>query len=190
MRQLTLADIKPIEAYLQERQEFRRRVIAIKKVRRVAVGPRVSVVFENVDTMRFQVQEMARIEHITDPRELEREVEVYNDLLPPGPAIGATLLIELTQQEDIPAILRDLSGIEEQVSLVFGERRVRGEPQAVRSREDTTSSIHYLTFRFEEADGARLADAGEVALEIDHPRYRHRAVLAGPTVAALVGDLL
>ncbi|MBX5467328.1 MAG: DUF3501 family protein [Firmicutes bacterium] len=190
MRPLTTDDIVSNAAYEQEREAFRRHVIALKKVRRVAVGPRVAVVFENRDTMRFQIQEMMRIEHIEDPEAIRQEVETYNDLLPEGLAIGATLLIELTHDDDIPAVLRALSGIEHTVVLDLGDRVIAAEAEAGRSTEETTSSVHYLTFRFQPEDLRRLADqAGRVALEIRHSQYSHRTVLAPATVAALVADL-
>lgn len=190
MRQLTRQDIVPIEDYLKERQAFRQRIIALKKVRRLAVGPRCSLVFETFDTMRFQVQEMARIEHITDEAAILEEIACYNDLLPPGLAVGATLLIELQSGEDIAAILKQLSGIEETLRLEFGERVVPGEAEPGRSTEEKTSSVHYLTFRFQPDDARRLSEADAVRLRVDHPNYRYLVAVPPATVASLVQDLL
>ena len=93
MKPLTLDDIESIEAYEAKRSEVRRRIIALKNIRRIKLGPRVSLVFENRDTMKFQVQEMCRIEHIVDDELVQQEIDVYNDLLPEGQAIGDRGLI-------------------------------------------------------------------------------------------------
>ncbi len=190
MRPLLLTDIESIPAYEAQRDITRRRIIALKKQRRVTLGPRVSLVFENWDTMKFQVQEMCRIEHISEPRLVQQEIDVYNDLLPEGRAVGATLLIELVQTDDMPAILRDLSGLEEAVYLRFGSREIHAEAERGRSTEEKTSTVHYLTFRFESDDPRELADAGQVGLALEHPNYRHHALLAKETVVSLVQDLL
>jgi hypothetical protein len=190
MKPLSLADIESISEYEARRDITRRRIIALKKQRRVTLGPRVSLVFENWDTMKFQVQEMCRIEHIADPRLVQQEIDVYNDLLPEGRAVGATLLIELVQTDDMPAILRDLSGLEETVYLRFGSQEIHAEAELGRSTEEKTSTVHYLTFRFTPEDPRELAQAAEVVLALEHPNYRHHAVLAKETVAGLVQDLL
>ena len=135
MRQLSMEDIVSNQEYEAMRPAFRQRVINLKKLRRLAIGPRISLVFENTDTMRFQVQEMMRIEHIEDVEKIREEIEVYNDLLPPGLAIGATLLIELSQTDDMPTILRQLSGVEEHVVLEIGDHRLPAVAEAGRSTE-------------------------------------------------------
>lgn len=191
MKALTMADIVPNAEYERIRDGLRRRIIELKKIRRVALGPRVSVVFENTETMRFQVQEMMRIEHIEDRDAILAELEVYNDLLPEGLAIGATLLIELTQKDDIPAVLKELSGVEETVTLEFGPYRVAGQAEPGRSKEDKTSSVHYLVFAFSPQERQGLMDnAGAVDLVSGHPHYRHRHRLSEQTVASLLADLL
>ncbi len=190
MRPLTLEDIESIPSYQAKRDETRRRIIALKKMRRVTLGPRVSLVFENRDTMRFQVQEMCRIEHITDPALVQQEIDVYNDLLPAGTAIGATLLIELVQSDDMPAILKELSGLEETVWLRFGDQAIHAQAELGRSTEEKTSTVHYLVFSFADEARTALADATEVRLETEHPNYRYQAILPPATVASLVEDLI
>lgn len=189
MKPLTRDDIVSNQQYESERETFRRHIIQVKKVRRIPVGPKITVVLENRDTMRFQVQEMMRIEKIVDPEKIREEIAVYNDLLPAGPKIGATLLIELTADDDMPTILRALSGLEHTVYLTFGDRTIRALAEGGRSTEETTSSVHYLEFGFEPDDHRRLADATEVKLGLSHPNYRHESVLSPPTVAALIGDV-
>lgn len=191
MKPLSLTDIVPNQEYEKIRPEMRAKIIALKKRRRVAVGPRISVVFENTETMRFQVQEMMRIEHIEKREAILQELDVYNDLLPAGSAIGATLLIELTQEDDLAAVLKQLSGVEEEVYLEMGPRSLRAEAEEGRSTEEKTSSVHYLTFRFSPEDRQALADnAHWAALAIRHPQYQYRVTLAPETVASLVSDLI
>ncbi|HBQ95541.1 MAG: DUF3501 family protein [Firmicutes bacterium] len=190
MKPLTLADIMPIEDYVKTRDPFRRRVIDVKKIRRVDVGPRVSVVFENRDTMKFQVQEMCRIEHITQPELIQQELDVYNDLLPVGHAIGATLLIALNTGDNMPEILRQLSGVEEHVYLEGQNLRIHAQAEAGRSTEEKTSSVHYLTFGFTHDQVQELAESPEIALAIHHPQYEYQVKLSQPTKASLLADLI
>jgi hypothetical protein len=190
MQPLQLHDILDNQAYEKVRPDIRRNVIALKKIRRVEIGPRVSVVFENRDTVRFQIQEMCRIEHIVDPELVQREIDVYNDLLPAGMAIGATLLIALTQSDDMPRILKQLSGLEETVWLEFGDQRLHAQAEPGRSTEEKTSTVHYLTFRFSPDLRQRLTEAETVWLATEHPQYAYRVALPAHTVASLVSDLM
>ncbi len=191
MRQLTMQDLVSNQEYEALRPEFRQRIIRLKKMRRLIVGPRISLVFENTETMRFQVQEMMRIEHIEDPAKIREEIAVYNDLLPQGLAIGATLLIELTQSDDMPKILRQLSGVEEHVRLLVGDRTVMAVAEPGRSTEEKTSSVHYLTFEFSLDDrDALMEHPDQVVLAIDHPGYTFNVTVPQGTVALLVHDLV
>lgn len=190
MKPLVVDDIQSIPDYESQRDEFRRRVIALKKIRRAHLGPRVAIVFENRLTMLFQVQEMCRIEHIIEPRLIQQEIDVYNDLLPEGMAIGATLLIELVQSDDMPKILKDLSGLEETVWLRFGDVAVHGEAELGRSTDEKTSSVHYLTFRFTPEARTGLMEAERVVLSTEHPNYSYSVDLPRETIASLITDLL
>ncbi len=190
MKPLTLGDIESITEYDRERREARQRIIALKKIRRVRLGPRVALVFENRDTMWFQIQEMCRIEHIVDPALVQREIDVYNDLLPAGLAIGATLLIELVQEDDMPTVLRELSGLEETVWLTFGGHELLAEAELGRSTDEKTSSVHYLTFRFTPETRDALAEAVSVQLSLRHDNYRYTAPLSRETVVSLMRDLV
>ncbi len=190
MKPLTLADIAPIDDYVKTRNPFRQRVIDIKKIRRVDIGSRISVVFENRDTIKFQVQEMCRIEHITRPDLVQQELDVYNDLLPIGQAIGATLLIALNSDDNMAEILRQLSGVEEHVYLEGHNLKVHAQAETGRSTEEKTSSVHYLTFAFTHDQIEGLAESPDVALAIHHPNYEYRVSLSSPTKASLVADLI
>ena len=112
MRKLTVDDIVDMRAYERERDDFRRRIIELKRIRRVAIGSLMSIVFENTDTMRWQVQEMARVERMLRDDQIEHEVETYNQLIPEAGQLSGTLMLELTsdaeQRAALAADLRDL----------------------------------------------------------------------------------
>jgi hypothetical protein len=120
MRRLTLDDIADARAYERERAQFRDRVIALKKKRRVAVGPFVTLVFENRDTIRFQIQEMARVEKLYSDEAILHELDTYNPLIPDPGALSATLFVELTSKDDLMEWIPKLVGIETAVELRLG----------------------------------------------------------------------
>jgi hypothetical protein len=192
-RQLLLDDIADLRAYERERDEFRRRVIAVKKLRRVAVGTIVSCTFENRLTMRFQVQEMARAERMTTDEQVLHELEVYNRLLPGAGELSVTLFLELTDEAQLRQWLPKLVGIERSVALVLpGGEQVVCRPEAGHAeqltREEVTPAVHYVRWTLTESQVARVA-AGPVALAVDHPAYRYRTELTSDTVDELLADL-
>ena len=126
---LTLDDIADLRAYERERDAFRARIIDLKKRRRVAVGPFVTLVFENRDTIRFQIQEMARVEHIATDEGIQAELDVYNPLIPEPGSLAATLFIELTSKDELVEWLPKLVGVERSVELRIGDEVVRARPE-------------------------------------------------------------
>ena len=198
-RPLTLDDIVDLRAYERERDTFRRAVIAEKKLRRVSVGPVVTLTFESRTTVRFQVQEMARAEQLTTDARIQHELDVYNRLLPAPGELSATLFLELTTEEQLRNWLPRLVGIERSAVLLLGEgtgtRMVRCVPEgdhvAQLTRDDVTSAVHYVRFPFTEAEVAAFA-AGPVALIVNHPDYpdgRPGTLLSEDTRALLLQDL-
>src|SRR3954470_288436 len=101
MTKLAIDDIADLRAYERERADFRREVIVLKKRRRVGVGPVVTLLFENRDTIRFQIQEMARAEKIATDEGIQVELDVYNPLIPEPGTLAATMFIELTSDADL-----------------------------------------------------------------------------------------
>lgn len=190
MRKVRQADIMPIAEYTKERDRIRREIIAYKKVRRVPVGDLVSVLFENHRTLWFQTQEMLRTEHISDPRLVAEELQVYNDMIPDGLALAATLFIEIPDSSKIPDVLDQMIGVEEHVSLSIAGQRFPALAEPGRSTEDKTSSVHYLTIPLG-VDGRQALLDGfvQVSLVIDHARYLVETRLGAETVASLLADL-
>jgi hypothetical protein len=195
-RRLTIDDIVDQRAYERERDEFRRHVIELKRRRRVGVGPFVTLVFENRDTIRFQIQEMARAEKIITDEGIQTELDIYNPLIPGKGQISATMFIELTDKEQLMTWLPKLVGIETEVELrlgATGQKRVRCRVDEAHlrqlTREETTASVHYVHFDlYAEEIAAFTQDL--VTLAITHPAYEHEVELAEGTRSELLDDLV
>ncbi len=190
IRPVTLDDVLGLERYESLRDEIRRRTIELKRNRRVPVGDSITFVFENHDTMFFQVQEMLRAERITDLDAIREELEVYNALLPLPGQLSATMLIEITDRVDIEKRLLGLLGIDETVRLEVGEQVVAAEFEPGRSREDRLSAVQYVRFPFSPPARVAFLDPERPAgLVVDHRNYRARTPLAGGVRASLIEDL-
>lgn len=194
-RKLALADIADLRAYERERAAFRAEVIALKKRRRVHVGPIITLVFENRDTIRFQIQEMARVEKLITDEAIQGELDTYNPLIPEPGQLCATVFIELTDDEQLREWLPKLVGIERSIALRVGEGDdvvLRAAPEAAHeaqlTRDEVTASVHYVHWELDPDDVALVA-AGPVALVVDHPAYREATPLEPETVAELLVDL-
>lgn len=179
MRKLTLDDILDTRAYEREREVLRRHIIDLKRRRRIALGDFMSMVFENTETMRWQVQEMARVEHMTSDEQIEHEISTYNELIPDPNELSATLFIELDDEWALREWLPRLVGIHERVlfRLADGSEVRAIAPDADRlTRDDVTAAVHFLRFRFTDHQIASFrSDAVRIA--IDHPNYSVEVVL-------------
>src|SRR3984885_12514423 len=145
---LTLADILDLRAYERVREEYRGAVIARKRLRRVALGPLMTLVFESVHTVRFQVQEMARVEKILSDEAIQVELDIYNRLLPQVGELSTTLFIELTSDGSMREWLPKLVGIERALGVAVGNEVVPSVPEEAHAaalvRETVTPAVHYL----------------------------------------------
>jgi hypothetical protein len=191
MRKLQLSDIKDTREYERERDDFRRHVIALKQRRRLPLGTIMTIVFENRDTMRFQVQEMARAERMSRDEQVEHEIETYNALIPEPGELSATLLIELQSEAQLREWLPKLVGIHEHVAIALPDgSEVRGiaEDADRLTREDTTPAVHFLKFQFapQQIDAF---EAGPVRIVVDHPAYREDIELTDAQRHELLEDL-
>jgi hypothetical protein len=193
MSKLTLDDISDLRAYERERDDFRRGIIALKRRRRVGLGDVVTLLFENTQTMRFQIQEMARAEKLISDDAIETELRVYNPLIPEPGQLCATLFIELTSKDALMEWLPKLVGIESSVALRLpgGElvRAVVDEDHGKQlTRDEITASVHYVRWQLTPDQVERFA-SGPVALVADHPAYAAETELPADTAAELLGDL-
>src|ERR1700722_9273516 len=163
---LTVADILDLRAYERVREEYRAAVIARKRLRRVALGPIMTLVFESVDTVRFQVQEMARVEKILSDEAIQVALDIYNRLLPQVGELSATLFIELTSEALLREWLPKLVGIERALGIDVGGDVVPSVPEADHAaalvRDTVTPAVHYVRFAFSEAQVEAFAHADQV----------------------------
>ena len=191
-RKLSLGDISDLREYERVRKESVARIIELKKNRRPHVGPFVSLLFDNRDTILHQIHEMARAERILTDEGLQTQLEVYNPLIPEPGTLSATLLIELTDEWELREWLPRLVGIETHVVIGSAGDVVRcvveeshGEQL---TREDVTAAVHFVRFEFTAEQVGRWG-SGPVVLSIDHPEYRHETTLTDEMVAELGRDL-
>ncbi len=192
MAQISRDSLLTLEAYARQRRDFRARVIAHKKNRTVHLGEHVTLIFEDELTIRYQVQEMLRIEKTFEEQGIQDELDAYNPLIPDGTNLKATMMIEY----DDPAVRRRelarLKGIEDRVYVqVDGHPRVYAiaDEDLERENEQKTSSVHFLRFEFDPAMVASFRSGAPVAMGIDHPNCTVRVDEIAPQVqAALARD--
>jgi Protein of unknown function (DUF3501) len=191
VKKIDRAEVKKLHEYETVRDAVRRDVIALKARRRVAVGDRLSFLFENRQTVLFQIQEMIRAERIVAEDRVQDEVDVYNELVPGPGELSATMMIEIEDRARIKPELDRFLGIDagERVWLQVGrDWALPGRFEAGHSKEDKLAAVHFV--RFAVPEGARAAfAAGPVAIVVEHPGFRARAELAPETRAALLEDL-
>jgi len=191
MKKISLDDIKGLAAYEKIRDDFRQKIIELKKKRRVPVGDKVSLVFENRDTVIFQIQEMLRAERITDLDKVRDEIETYNSLIPEPGELSATLLLEIEDQVNLREELLKFLGLDEAVFLKVGDKNtVRARFEEGHSREDKISAVQYVRFPVGKELVKGFTDKkNEIKLVIDHPNYRAEAKLEPGTRQSLTEDL-
>jgi hypothetical protein len=189
---LTLDDIADLRAYEREREEFRARIIDLKRRRRVGVGPFVTFVFENRDTIRFQIQEMARVEKLLTDEAIQNELDTYNPLIPEPGQVSATMFIELTNDADLRRWLPKLVGIETTVELRLAAGSVVActvdeDHRQQLTREEVTAAVHYVHWDLTVEQVDEIA-SGPITLAVTHPEYDHAVALDAGAAAEIVAD--
>lgn len=178
MKLLTPQDLLSAAQYEEDRPAIRQKIIALKKRRRISVGEFVTLVFENRETLLFQIQEMIRIERIFDPGKIQEECDVYNALLPDRHELSATLFIEITDSENIQPLLDSFKNIDRAntVGLKVGDTTVFANFEAGHSKEDKISAVHFVRFPTTPTFRDLLTQEEVPAfLTILHPQYRTEA---------------
>jgi hypothetical protein len=184
--------LMPLEAYSRERNAFRAKVMEHKKRRTVHLGGHVTLLFEDELTIRYQVQEMLRIERIFEEEGIQGELDAYNPLVPDGSNWKATMLIEYPDEAERKRMLGRLKGIERQVWVQVGsDERVPAiaDEDLERENEEKTSSVHFLRFELSRPMRDALRAGAELRVGVDHAEYRASAVLAPEVREALAADL-
>ncbi len=192
MTLLTQQDLLANEDYEKQRESFRSRIIALKQRRRISVGPLITMVFENHETLRFQVQEMLRVERIVEPAKVQDELDVYNALLPSRGELSATLLIEITDEASMKEWLDAFMGLDhgEKVAIVAGGERAFGLFEGGHSHETKISAVHFVRFRPTASMKAAIADLRQpVTISVNHGRYREAVPVPGSMREEWLKDL-
>jgi hypothetical protein len=175
-----------LEAYARQRDEFRARVLAHKRDRTVHIGAHVTLIFEDELTVRYQIQEMLRIEKTFDEDGIRAELDAYTPLVPDGSNLKATMMIEYEDPEQRKVELERLKGVERRVYLQVGASQIFAiaDEDLDRENEKKTSAVHFLRFEFDAATLSALRARTPMALGIDHPRYSVRIDQLPPAVLA------
>jgi hypothetical protein len=181
-----------LEAYAKQRSQFRAKVMEHKRRRTVRLGGNLTLQFEDELTVRYQVQEMLRIERIFEEEGIQHELDAYNPLVPDGGNWKATMMIEYPEPDERRRMLAALKGIERRVWVRVGDLEpvyAIADEDLERENEEKTSSVHFLRFELDTAVRERVRDGLPVRVGVDHPQYRAAVQLEPEVCAALASDL-
>jgi hypothetical protein len=189
VRPIKRMDIKGPAMYAHIRDDYRNRVIELKKPRRVIIGDWVELVFDNRHTITLQIEETCRLENLMRDDQIQAEIDVNNPLMPTESELAATLFIALPQDEHIKENLKKLVGLDEHVILHIGPHAIRATFEAGRSTDEKISAVQYTRYPLSaEAKAALLAPGTPIAVEIDHPNYKYRVECSEELRLSLAAD--
>ena len=192
MKAIVSGEVIPHEEYERQREAFRAKIIALKQRRRLSVGPYITMVFENRETVQFQIQEMIRVERIFDPVKVQDELDVYNALLPAPGELSATLLIEIIEDAMIKERLDQFMGLDhgDKVAIVADGEAVFGEFEGGRSHETKISAVHFVKFRPTASMIKTFADLSRpVTIRVQHGHYQEESPVSGSMREEWLADL-
>ena len=194
MKPLRIDELVPLARYAPLRDAYRERVIAYKRTRRVALGERATLLFEDRETLRFQVQEMLWVERIREPAKIQAELDVYNELMPGPGELSATLFLEIVEASEIRPTLERLVGLDRHVQLVLGEGPDETPFPARFDRrqleDQRISAVQYIRFPLGPEACRRLADSSlRARLRVDHPHYRREEEIPPAVRESLIASL-
>jgi hypothetical protein len=193
VKRITADDILPVAVYARIRPVLRPLFIAEKDRRRLAVGDHLTLLFENTQTAWYQIQEMLLAERIVDDEGVNREIETYDELLPKPGELAATLLIEYADTAERDVQLARLIGLQRHLWMVVDGRRIPARFDERQMSADQISAVQFIAFPMGAAADpqalSRLAAAGKIAVEVDHPHLNARGAISGSLVSALCDDL-
>lgn len=187
MQPISISEIKNIADYELEREGWRPRMMALKDRRRIRVGEHLTFLFENRDTVRYQIQEMVRIERMVKPDDIRHEVETYNELIPARGELAASLLIEYETPEERDVHLRELLGLEKHIWLVAAGVAAPARFDDRQISSDRLSAVQYIKFTLTTAQVAAFRQAASI--RVDHPHYTVERPFTAAEIAELAPDL-
>ncbi|HTT75073.1 MAG TPA: DUF3501 family protein [Candidatus Binataceae bacterium] len=192
VKSVTLKEILPFEQYEILRPRLRPLFLADKERHRLALGNHMTLLFENGQSVWYQIQEMVRTERLTAENAIRHEIDTYNDLLPRAGELAATMLIEYPDPQERDSKLRRLVGLEQHLWIRIGERREQARFDSRQMATDRISSVQFVRFRLgglEPEEFAAMARHGKIEIEVDHPELRVTVAITGEIASALARDL-
>lgn len=192
MKKIEYSEVIPYYEYLKVRKDFQEKIIKLKKNRRVQVGENITFVFENRETVLYQIQEMIRLEKMTDEKLIKNEVEVFNKIIPEKNELAATMLIEIFERQFIKPILNSLVGIQDnKVFLEFDNESITPIFDKENLPEGRISAVQYLKFKLNQQQVEKFLDKKITAyLRIRHPNYNAEALIPENVRISLIEDLV
>jgi hypothetical protein len=192
VKAITLEQIMPFAQWERVRPVLRPLFIHEKELRRLRVGERLTFLFENAQSVWYQVEEMLRVERITAEDAIAHELETYNELVPREDELSATMLVEYEEAAERDVALKKLVGLERHVHLVAGDRRIGASFSESQISTEAISSVQFVRFPLPRGLGEKLVDlatAGKLAIEVDHPAMSAKAIISEELASSLLEDL-
>ena len=190
---ITSKDIVSLHTYRQGREEYLQKMIAYKQNRRIQMAEHMSLLFENRNTVLFQIQELLDCEDLEDQSEIDEYIEIYSGMLPQENELSATLFIELDDQTKLSELLVKLKGIEHHLSLIVGGEEIQAVFEEIHHDREFTTSVHYLKFPLTQtAKNLFLNEANDslnVTLNLSHPNLTTKVTLSPKCISSLQKDL-
>ncbi len=188
---LEAKDLLTLEEYDSQRDVIKKDVISHKKNRTISVGENIVLIFEDYNTIKYQVQEMLRIEKIFKQAEIQEEIDAYNPLIPDGTNLKATMLIMYPEVEVRKKMLFKLHGIENSIWISVGGNKITAyaDEDLDRSTDDKTSAVHFLRFQFDQNDISNFLSGSEVKIGVTHAEYNKEIIIDGQYRKSLENDL-
>jgi hypothetical protein len=187
---ITRQDIPSLSTYRQGREEYLQKMITYKNERRIKLAENISILFENKNTVLFQILELTNSEDLEDPSEIDEYIEIYSGMIPNENELSATLFIELDDQLKLTDLLVKLKGIEHHLLLNVEGEAVQAVFEEEHDDREFTTSVHYLKFPLtKQAKNLLLNEEASVTLELNHPNLTSKASLPANSVRNLQKDL-
>ena len=191
MKKIEKKDLWSLEEYAIERANFRKQILAHKRVRRLTLGRHATLFFEDFQTIKYQIQEMLRIEKIFEPQAIDEEIEAYNPLIPDGTNWKATLMFEYPDPSERNQALRNMAGIEHQVWARvndFGKNFGNANDDLDRTNDTKTAAVHFLRFEFNTREIDAMKEGENIELGIEHDSLQYKVQLSDPERTSLLQD--
>ena len=188
---LKIENLLSLEDYDNQREDIKKDLIKHKKNRTVSIGEHIILLFENYSTIKYQVQEMLRIEKIFNKKEIQEEIDAYNPLIPDGNNLKATMLIMYPDVDERKVMLSKLHDVENHIWISCGSKKVIAfaDEDLERSTDNKTSAVHFLRFQLDQDDMSAFLSNQKISLGVDHNEYKKEIELLPEARASLAKDL-